>query len=115
MEEEQIDMKKRLAIIESERTRLKTQISEEGIERLAKAAENRKIRDAKIKEVADVLLKIQKEIFVYNKSGVKLKGQNDILETIANLVEDPNAKKVATEQVEESKVEEFMTNITSPY
>ncbi len=96
--------KDRLSRIEAERRELRAQVSKEEAERLAKAAENRKVRDTKIEEVALVLVKVQKEIFIYNRSGIRLKGKNDILNKIANLVEDPNAKEIATGQVEESIV-----------
>ncbi len=96
--------KDRLSRIEAERRELRAQVSKEEAERLAKAAENRKVRDTKIEEVALVLVKVQKEIFIYNRSGIRLKGKNDILNKIANLVEDPNAKEIATVQVEESIV-----------
>ena len=86
IENQMMSAKDRLAQIESERNTLRAQVSKEEAVRLAKAAENRKIRDAKIQEVAVVLVKVQKEIFIYNRSGVRLKGKNNILETIANLI-----------------------------
>lgn len=95
----------RLAQVEAERKELREKISKDKAERLANAAAKRKDRDEKIESTSKVLVEIQKEIFAYNRSGKVAKSKNDILGTIAKLVEDPNSVEVACEADAETEME----------
>lgn len=86
MQEMPMSAEERLKNIDVERKRLRERVAKEKAERLSKAAGLRKERDVKNKQVYDVLVKVQKEIFAYNKSGKVLRAQNPILETIEKLV-----------------------------
>lgn len=103
MENRTLSASDRLAQVEAERKKLREQVTTENRERLDKARNARNSRDSNIKEISSVLLKVQKEIFAYNKSGKIAKGQSNVLETIAELVSPQNSQVEAVEKTEDAE------------
>lgn len=83
-----LSAEERLKRLETERKELRVEVNKERTEKLLRESENRNKRDEKLKKISAVLIKIQKEIYMYNRSGKVAKDKTNVLETLEKLVEE---------------------------
>lgn len=88
IDEEKQSYEERLKQLDAERKEIKDKVIEEKKENKERKAKKKILRDQNIIKINEILDKVKKEIYIYNKKGKVKKGKCDILEIISNLIDE---------------------------